>query len=87
MGEPAEDGETRDSQDRLGVDLAGAGRKYGCLSWETCCAARGLATGPATGREGVAGVSRGHSTRPAGRGAGEGPNSQSQGTTERLVRA
>ena len=63
MGEPAEGGETRDSQDRLGVDPAGAGRKNGRLSQEVCRAARDLATGSATGRDGAAEVSRGHSTQ------------------------
>jgi hypothetical protein len=36
MGEPATDGETRDSQDRPVVNPAGAGRKIECLSREIC---------------------------------------------------
>ena len=62
MGEPARGGETRDSQDWLRVNLAGAGRKNECLSREICHAARGMATASAMEREGVAEVSRGHST-------------------------
>ena len=62
MGELTCDGETRDPQDRLGVDPAGAGRKNECLSREVCRSARGLATGLETDREGAAEVSRGHST-------------------------
>jgi len=58
----ASDSETRDSQDRPEVNPAGAGRKNERLSREICHAARGLATGPATGRDGAAEVSRGHST-------------------------
>ena len=69
MGELARDGAPRDSQDRLGVDPAGAGRKNECFSREVCRAARTLATGPATGRDGTAEVSRGHSTwRDRGKG-------------------
>ena len=63
MGELAADSETRDSQDRPGVNPAGAGRKNERLSREGRHAARGLATRPATGWDGVAAVSRGHSTR------------------------
>ena len=62
MGELAADSETRDSQDWPGVNPAGAGRQNECLSREICCAARGLATGSETGWDGVAEVSRGHST-------------------------
>jgi len=79
MGELTCDGETRDSHDRLGVDPAGAGRKNGRLSREVCRSARGLATGLETGREGAAGISRGHSTW---REAGKGRTSKPQGTTE-----
>jgi hypothetical protein len=62
MGELARDSETRDSQDRLMVDPAGAGRKNERLSREICQPARRLATAPAMVREGQAEVSRGHST-------------------------
>ena len=50
MGELAPNSETRDSQDRLGVDPAGAGRQNGRLSREICCAARnGYRIGNETG--------------------------------------
>ena len=62
MGELAQDSETRDFQDGLEVNLAGAGRKNERLSREICGCARGLATDPAMGREAAAEVSRGHST-------------------------
>lgn len=61
MGEPTEDGETRDFQDRPQVNPAGAGRKNECLSREICFPARGLATRAAMGEDGMAEVSRGHS--------------------------
>ena len=63
VGELAGDSETRDSQDWPEVNPAGAGRKNERLSRESYHAARGLATRPATGWDGVAAVSRGHSTR------------------------
>ena len=62
MGELAEDSETRDPQDWLAVNPAGAGRQNERLSREICRPASDLATGPATVREGAAEVSRGHST-------------------------
>ena len=86
MGELTRDGETRDSQDRLVVDPAGAGRKNERLSREACRSARGLATGLETGREGAAGISRGHSTwgRTREGAPGKGRTSRPQGTTEGL---
>ena len=83
MGELPRDSETRDSQDRLGVNPAGAGRKNERLSQEICCAARALATDLGTGRDGAAEVSRGRSTWGS---PGEGPNIQPQGTTGGLGR-
>ena len=61
MGEPARDGETRDSQDRPVVNPAGAGRKIEHLSREICQPARDLATYAAMHGDGVTEVSRGHS--------------------------
>ena len=73
MGELATGSETRGSQDWLGVNLAGAGRKNGRLSPEICRAARELATEPVMGRDGATEVSRGHSTeRVARRSLGKG---------------
>jgi hypothetical protein len=82
MGELARDSETRDSQDRLMVNPAGAGRQNECLSREICHSARRLATDPATGRDGTAEVSRGHSTRRVvEHSPWEGLNTQTQGPT------
>lgn len=82
MGELARDSETRDSQDRLLVNPAGAGRQKERLSREVCHAARQLATDPATGRDGMAEVSRGHSTRGVvDHSPWEGLNTQRQGPT------
>ena len=63
MGELARDSETRGSQGRPEVNLAGVGRKNERLSREICRAARDLATRPAMEWDGAAEVSRGHSTR------------------------
>ena len=65
MGELPEDSETRGSQDWLVVNPAGAGRKSMSLSREICFPARDLATVPAMARDGMAEVSRGHSSREA----------------------
>ena len=63
MGELAADSETRDSQDRPGVNPAGAGRKNECLSREICGRVRRRRTTDlAMGRDAIAEVSRGHST-------------------------
>lgn len=62
MGELACDGETRDSQDRLVVDPAGAGLKIERLSREVCHSAKDLATHAAMCGDGETEVSRGHST-------------------------
>jgi hypothetical protein len=66
VGELAQDSETRDPQDRLAVNPAGAGRKNERLSREICLPARGLATVAATRWDGAAEVSSGHSTSPGG---------------------
>lgn len=97
MGELPADGETRDSQDRPGVNPAGAGRKNECLSREVCRSAEVVsATTAAMRKDGAAEVSRGHSIhlrprrrrtsplRPLGE-RGEGPNSKTQGTAEETV--
>jgi hypothetical protein len=64
VGELPEDSETRGSQDRLVVNLAGAGRKSMSLSREVCRSAGVFfpATAAAMVRDGAAEVSRGHST-------------------------
>ena len=62
MGEPPRDGETLNSQGRPVVNPAGAGRKIERLSREVCHSARDLATWAVMRGEGVAEVSRGHST-------------------------
>jgi hypothetical protein len=86
VGELAWDSETRDSQDRPWVNPAGAGRKNGCLSREGCLCRQSNWL-PLRQRSGMGRQQSAEAVVPVSSGSlrREGPNTEPQGPTERLV--